>query len=50
VVVRTWQGKAYGPGGNPVCLTNAPVAKPLQGFDDDADRRLIENCWIKEAK
>jgi hypothetical protein len=33
-----------------VFLTNAPVAKPLQVFDDDDDRRLIEHCWIKEAK
>jgi hypothetical protein len=50
VVVRKWQGKDYGPGGKTVFLTNAPVAKPLQVFDDDDDRRLIENCCIKEAK
>ena len=31
-------------------LTNAPVAKPLQPFDDYDDRSLIENCCIKEAK
>jgi hypothetical protein len=50
VVVRQWQGKDDGPGGNTVFLTNAPVDKPLQVFDDDDDRRLIETCWIKEAK
>jgi hypothetical protein len=50
VVVRRWKGKDYGPGGNTVFLTNAPVAKPLPVFDDDDDRRLIENCCIKEAK
>lgn len=50
VVVRKWQGKEYGPGGKTVFLTNAPVAKPLQVFDDYDDRSLIENCCIKEAK
>ena len=50
VVVRKWQGKDYGPGGKTVFLTNAPVAKPLQPFDDYDDRSLIENCCIKEAK
>jgi hypothetical protein len=50
VVVRKWPGKDYGPGGKTVFLTNAPVAKPLQVFDDDDDRSLIENCCIKEAK
>jgi hypothetical protein len=50
VVVRTWQGKDYGPGGKTVFLTNASVAKPLQPFDDYDDRSLIENCCIKEAK
>jgi hypothetical protein len=50
VVVRKWQGKDYGPGGQTVFLTNAPVAKPLQPFDDYDDRSLIENCCIKEAK
>jgi hypothetical protein len=33
-----------------VFLTNASVAKPLPPFDGDDDRRLIENCCIKEAK
>ena len=50
VVVRTWNGHEYGPGGKTVFLTNAPVDKPLQPFDDDDERRLIENCCIKEAK
>jgi Transposase DDE domain len=50
VVVRKWQGKDYGPGGKTVFLTNAPVDKPLRVFDDYDDRRLIENCCIKEAK
>jgi hypothetical protein len=49
-VVRQWNGKDYGPGGKTVFLTHASVHKPLQPFDDDADRRLIENCCIKEAK
>src|SRR5919109_77694 len=50
VVVRTWHGKDYGPGGKTVFLTNASVQKPLQVFDDYDDRSLIENCCIKEAK
>jgi hypothetical protein len=50
VVVRQWHGRDYGPGGNTVFLTNAPVDKPLQPFDDDDDRSLIENCYIKESK
>ena len=49
MVVRQWRGKDDGPGGKTVFLTNASVAKPLQPFDDDDDRRLIENCGIKEA-
>jgi hypothetical protein len=50
VVVRQWNGKDYGPGGRTVFLTNTPVEKPLQAFDDDDDRSLIETCCIKEAK
>jgi hypothetical protein len=50
VVVRKWRGKDYGPAGKTVFVTNAPVAKPLQPFDDYEDRSLIENCCIKEAK
>jgi hypothetical protein len=50
VVVRQWPGKDYGPGENTVFLTKAPLAKPLQVFDDDDDRRLIEHWCMKEAK
>jgi len=50
VVVRKWNGKDYGPGGKTVFLTNASVQQPLQPFDDDDDRSLIENCCFKEAK
>ena len=50
VVVRTWHHRDDGPGGNTVFLTHAPVEKPLQPFDDDDDRSLIENCCIKESK
>jgi hypothetical protein len=50
VVVRQWHGRDFGPGGNTVFLTNAPVEKPLQPFDDDDDRSLIEHCCIKESK
>jgi hypothetical protein len=50
VVVRQWQGRDYGPGGTTVFLTHASVQQPLQPFDDDDDRSLIENCCIKEAK
>jgi hypothetical protein len=50
VVVRTWNGHAYGPGGQTVFLTHAPVDQPWQPFDDDAERSLIENCWITAAK
>jgi hypothetical protein len=50
VVVRTWHGRDFGPGGKTVFLTNAPVEKPLQPFDAYDDRSLIENCCIKESK
>jgi hypothetical protein len=50
VVVRQWHGKDYGPGGKTVFLTNTPVEKPLQVFDDYDDRSLIENCCIKACK
>jgi hypothetical protein len=33
-----------------VFVTNAAVDKPLQPFDDDDDRSLIEHCCIKESK
>ena len=50
VVVRKWRNRDYGPGGKTVFLTNAPVDRPLQPFDDYDDRSLIENCYIKESK
>ena len=50
VVVRQWHGRAYGPAGKTVFLTNGPVDQPLQPFDDYDDRSLIENCYIKESK
>jgi hypothetical protein len=50
VVVRQWRGKDDGPGGHPVFLTHASVAKPLQPVADDDERRRIEPCCIKEAK
>jgi hypothetical protein len=50
VVVREWHGRDDGPGGKTVFLTNASVQQPLQPFDDDDDRSLIENCCMKEAK
>jgi hypothetical protein len=50
VVVRTWHNRADGPGGTTVFLTNASVTKPLQPFDDDDDRRLIEHGCIKERQ
>jgi hypothetical protein len=49
VVVRTWNGRAYGLAGKTVFLTHVSVEKPLQPFDDD-DRRLIENCCINESQ
>src|SRR5512132_833034 len=50
VVVRKWHGRDDGPGGKTVFLTNAPVDKPLQPFDDYDDRSLIENGCIKESQ
>jgi hypothetical protein len=50
VVVRKWNGHEYGPAGKTVFLTNAPVNRPLEPFDDYDDRSLIENCCIKESK
>ncbi len=50
MVVRTWHNREYGPGGKTIFLTNAAVEKPLQPFDDDEERRLIEHCCIKEGK
>jgi hypothetical protein len=50
VVVRRWQGKDDGPGGQTVFLTKASGQQPLPPFEDYAERRLIENGCIKEAK
>jgi len=50
VVVRQWDNRDGGPGGNTVFLTNAAVQQPLQPFDDDDERRLIENCCIKASQ
>jgi hypothetical protein len=32
VAVSMWNGREYGPGGNTVFLTNAPMENPLQPF------------------
>jgi hypothetical protein len=50
VVGRKWQGKAYGPGGKTVFLTHAAEDTPLQPFDDDDDRSLIEHCCSKACQ
>jgi DDE family transposase len=50
VVVRQWNGHAYGPAGKTVFLTNAVVDQPVRPCDDDDDRRLIEHGCIKESK
>jgi hypothetical protein len=50
VVVRQWQGTDDGPGGKPVCLTNASVATPLQPCDAEDERRLIAHCCSKAAQ
>jgi hypothetical protein len=50
VVVRQWHGRDVGPGGTTVLLTHAPVEKPLQPFETDDDRSLIENCCLKECQ
>jgi hypothetical protein len=50
VVVRTWHGREYGPGGKPVFLTNAAVDKPLQPCAAADDRRLMEHCCRNESQ
>ena len=50
VVVHQGNGHADGPAGTTVFLTNAPVDTPLQPFDDDDDRRLIEHGSLTESK
>lgn len=46
VVVRLWNNRDYGPGGQTVFLTNEGVDKPWQPFDAYDDRSLIENCGL----
>jgi hypothetical protein len=50
VVGRQWRGQDAGPGGQPVFLTHASVAKPLPPVDAEDERRLIEPCGLKAAK
>ena len=50
MVVHPWDGRDSGPGGKTIWLTNAPVLKPLQPFDDDDERGLIEHGYIKVTK
>ncbi|MCK9222423.1 MAG: transposase [Limnochordia bacterium] len=50
VVVRIWDNKEYGPGGKVVYLTNQPVEKPLETFDNYDGRSLIENTLFREGK
>jgi len=50
VVVRKWENKDYGPGGQVIFLTNQPVDKPLLVFDDYDGRSLIENTLFREGK
>jgi hypothetical protein len=49
-VVRPWNTRADGPGGNTVFLTHASGEKPWQPFDDDDERRLIEHGCLKESQ
>jgi hypothetical protein len=49
VVVRTWNGHEYGPGGTTVFLTHASVQPPRHPVADDDERSLIEHCGITEA-
>lgn len=50
VVVRPWHGRDDGPGGTPVCLTQASVQPPWHPCDDADDRRLLEHCGSTAAK
>jgi hypothetical protein len=50
VVGRRGHHRDDGPAGNTVFLTTASVAPPLQPFDADDERRLIEHGCIKESK
>jgi hypothetical protein len=50
VVVRKWPGCDDAPRGKIVFLTHTAVQQPLQPFDDDGDRSLIENWCMQESK
>lgn len=50
VVVRKWENRDYGPGGQAVFLTNQPVQRPLSVFDDYDGRSMIENTLFREGK
>lgn len=50
VVVRKWNHRGDGPGGNTVFLTNTSVRQPLHTVDDDDDHSLIENGYMKKSK
>ena len=50
VVVRKWNNRAYGPGGQTVLLTHEAVEKPLQVFDASAERSLSATCGSKESQ
>ena len=50
VVVRTWEGKEYGPRGGPAYLTDLPVDRPFVAFDRYDERSVIENGLFKEGK
>ena len=50
VVVLEWEGKTMPVDEQVVYLTNKPVRKPLEVFDDYDERSIIENCLMKESK
>jgi hypothetical protein len=47
VVVRTWNGREYGPGGTTVFLPHAAVDQALR---PDDDRRLLEHGCLNERQ
>ncbi len=49
VVVRKWNKRDYGPGGQVGLLTNELVDTPWDAFDAYDDRSLIEHCGMKES-
>jgi hypothetical protein len=50
VVVRQYRNESIEPGQWPVFLTNGPVDRPLDTYDDYDDRSLIENLLFREGK